>query len=225
MSLRGTERESVDADAVSDFDRTHVRAQFTIEPHPDAACSVLATGERGSDVDQDLLCRDGTCDGNCECRSEVSKSTDTESESVYVQSDVNDHCICPVFRSYDCIASIDRIRDASLEVSITAPTRDELERVIDALRKTGATVRLERIACSERGSNAAFDRLGAEPDADHLTEKQREAVVAAVEAGYYESPRKADLGDLAAELGVSRSAVSQRLNAVESKLVTAIVRN
>lgn len=56
-----------------------------------------------------------------------------------------------------------------------------------------------------------------------LTEKQREAVQTAVEMGYYETPRSASPADLAETLGVTRSALSQRLNAVETKLVTALV--
>jgi predicted DNA binding protein len=39
--------------------------------------------------------------------------------------------------------------------------------------------------------------------------------------GYYEQPRTTDLGAIADELGVSESAVSQRLNNAETKLVEA----
>lgn len=46
---------------------------------------------------------------------------------------------------------------------------------------------------------------------DVLTVPQREALVRAVEAGYFEVPRKTSLNDLADELGISDTAVSQRL--------------
>lgn len=57
---------------------------------------------------------------------------------------------------------------------------------------------------------------------DHLSEKQREVVELAIEAGYYDEPRQATLSDLAEMLGVSPSAVSQRLNAVEHKLIRSL---
>lgn len=44
-----------------------------------------------------------------------------------------------------------------------------------------------------------------------LTDKQHEALVAALEAGYFDVPRRINLTELAAELDVSDSAVSQRL--------------
>lgn len=44
-----------------------------------------------------------------------------------------------------------------------------------------------------------------------LTREQRIALVVALELGYFEVPRETQIGELAAELGISTSAVSQRL--------------
>lgn len=44
-----------------------------------------------------------------------------------------------------------------------------------------------------------------------LTQAQREALLVALEAGYFEVPRRCSLRDLSEELGVSDNAVSQRL--------------
>jgi len=55
-----------------------------------------------------------------------------------------------------------------------------------------------------------------------VTDKQLEATTLAVENGYYEQPREADLTDIAATIGITPSAVSQRLNAVERKLMIAL---
>ncbi|APW98675.1 bacterio-opsin activator [Halobiforma lacisalsi AJ5] len=217
MALQEPDRESESASAPDPS--SYVRAQFRIEPHPDAYCSVLDAGEREAEIDQDLLCRDGDCGDGCECRSEVSDPSNGGSQ--YIRTAVTDRCICPVFRRHDCITSIEGIERGSLRVSLTTPDRTELERIVDDLRETGATVQLERITSSGPDVDG---RTAPDPDADGLTEKQREAVVVAVESGYYETPRRADLADLADELGVSRSAVSQRLNAVESKLVNSLVR-
>ena len=53
-----------------------------------------------------------------------------------------------------------------------------------------------------------------------LTDAQRETLVAALEAGYFEVPRRTTLVELADELGVSDSAVSQRLRRGLSNLIT-----
>lgn len=55
-----------------------------------------------------------------------------------------------------------------------------------------------------------------------LTPLQRETLVFAIENGYYDEPRETDLEELSDALGVSKSAVSQRLRTAERKLITQI---
>ena len=52
-----------------------------------------------------------------------------------------------------------------------------------------------------------------------LTEKQREALVRAFDSGYFDVPRRATLTDLADELGVSDTAVSERLRRGTSLMI------
>jgi len=56
-----------------------------------------------------------------------------------------------------------------------------------------------------------------------LTDRQIETAVTAVERGYYEVPRETSLSDLGEEFGVTNSAISQRLRAVERTLVRSLV--
>lgn len=51
-----------------------------------------------------------------------------------------------------------------------------------------------------------------------LTAREREVLAAAVEAGYYEFPREATHDDVAADLGISASAVGKHLRRIESKI-------
>lgn len=53
---------------------------------------------------------------------------------------------------------------------------------------------------------------------DELSSEQEAALQAAVEYGYYETPRKIDAGELAERLGVPRSTLTYRLRRVESHL-------
>ena len=55
-----------------------------------------------------------------------------------------------------------------------------------------------------------------------LTERQREVVRTAVDLGYYEMPREATLDDVAAELDVAASTVSDHLRKAEAELMAAL---
>ncbi|WP_254763507.1 helix-turn-helix domain-containing protein [Natrinema marinum] len=58
---------------------------------------------------------------------------------------------------------------------------------------------------------------------DELPPEQRDALRAAVERGYYETPRRIDLSDLADVLEIPRSTLSYRLRRAEASLATAFV--
>lgn len=75
----------------------------------------------------------------------------------------------------------------------------------------------------ERDDDFELERLTAgTPPKDReygLTPEQREVLVTALEGGYFDVPREAQGSDLAAELGVSTNAVSQRLRRATGNLV------
>jgi predicted DNA binding protein len=58
----------------------------------------------------------------------------------------------------------------------------------------------------------------------NLSPTERSTIETAVESGYFESPREADLGALADEFGVSKTAVSQNLRRAEGKTLGALVQ-
>lgn len=55
-----------------------------------------------------------------------------------------------------------------------------------------------------------------------LTRRQGQAVLAALEAGYYDAPRKVTTGEVAQDLGIARSTFEEHLKAAESQLVRAL---
>ena len=195
----------------------HLRARFRIEPHEDASCGVVAACEKGDRVTQSIHAGGESCEGGC-CRAEL---VPLDEEPRMVSQAVTEHCICPVLQEYECVASIEAFDRGELVVTISVRDREVLESIVSGLREVGAGIRLIRITQSTEGTSSHADVL--EVEADAITEKQREAVALAAEIGYYETPRRADLGDLADRLDISRSAVSQRLTAVESKLIAGFV--
>lgn len=58
---------------------------------------------------------------------------------------------------------------------------------------------------------------------DYISDRQLEVARHAVAEGYYDKPREASLTDLSDNLGISPSAISQHLNAVEHRLIKALV--
>ena len=66
-------------------------------------------------------------------------------------------------------------------------------------------------------------RAQGEQATETVPAEQREALRTAVEHGYYETPRKIDLSELAAETGIPRSTLSYRLRRAEAQLAKQFV--
>ena len=79
-----------------------------------------------------------------------------------------------------------------------------------------------------------FDRIGmdytieyvrdVEEDGDLLTDKQRQVVEKAHELGYYDTPRKVSLSEVAEELGIAKSTCSEMLHRAEGKVMSEFLR-
>jgi hypothetical protein len=69
-----------------------------------------------------------------------------------------------------------------------------------------------------------FDRRRDRP-VSRLSERQREAVLAALDLGYYETPRQATHEDVAAELGCATNTASEHLQKAEAALLQTVLRN
>ena len=193
-----------------------VRAQLAIEPDPESSCAVANAGET-QDVTHHLKIQSDDDAGVCgECHTELALPAD-DRDRAYLTSDVNTNCICPVFENHDCIPEIRAVRSGTIIVALTVPRREVLRGILAELNTVGATVSIDWLVHSDQPDSVT------EIDVSSITDKQREAMETARELGYYETPRETDLGELADELGVSKSAVSQRLNAAETKLVTAFL--
>lgn len=187
---------------------------------PDEADCLLATVDgQVTDVTQHLKAdHDGT--GYGECHVEVTLEDEDGARHEYLQTTVGKNCTCLIFERTDCIPEIRAFESNRMTASLTLPDRSVLREVVEQVRATGATVRLRRVV---RG--AVDDGYTIQIDAKDITPKQREAIEVAVDEGYYENPRATDLDSLADELDISKSAVSQRLNAVETKLIQLLFSN
>ena len=105
-----------------------------------------------------------------------------------------------------------------LRVTLTVDDIDSIREVLECLERSGASVRPDGISPQVDGTDTAI-----EVDVSSVTPKQWEALELAFERGYYHRPREVELAELADELSISKSAVSQRLRAAETKLVAAVL--
>lgn len=195
-------------------DARELRAELRVRPSNPTGCALTRSHGTHEVVARDDVCVDGDCDPGCECRATV----ETDEGTRMVGKRMDENCVCPVFRDHDCVSSVKAVDRGELVIEVSLPSRDVLTSIVETLRDRGATVELRSI--SNVGASSSRRQLTI--DANSITEKQREAIAVAIEAGYYEKPREADLSDLADRLDVSRSAVSQRLTAAESTLIGAL---
>lgn len=94
--------------------------------------------------------------------------------------------------------------------------RDVLEGVLEA---AGETVGVELLSISpldEEGNSAVEGRF-------NLTSAQAEALSAAYEMGYFTVPREATAGDVAAEIGISKSAFGERLRRAQAAIFERVL--
>lgn len=94
-------------------------------------------------------------------------------------------------------------RDGSWRFQVRFPDHETLSAFFDDCRDRGVDVSLSKVL--NPGLPAG------DPWESSLTESQREALLTALEEGYFEVPRQSHLAEVAELLGVSDSAASQRL--------------
>lgn len=177
-----------------------IDVRMSIRPSGESDCP--PPDRESSSVRQSFYFGNGGMQG---CQMVISEDGDSEYRTV----DPCDACPCFVLSTQDCVAELLEIRDGRLIYSVTIPDRSKLAPLVENLRETGATVSVNRILAGDT----------ADDDPSTLTETQRETLIKAIEAGYYDQPRKATLDDIAEHFDITASAASQRLNSVTRRLV------
>lgn len=194
---------------------TPLRAIVEVAPPEGVHCPVADETPNAAAVTQTITERadDRTC------QSEVTVADETGPRTELLSTPIGASCVCSTIKQFECVYDIQSVREGALRISIVVFDRTLLEEITAALEEIGAEFDLKRLSTPGDESQSTV-----EVDAAEITEKQREALELAVDRGYYERPREATLQDLADRLGVSPSAVSQRLNAAESTLVRSLTR-
>lgn len=128
-------------------------------------------------------------------------------------------CVCGRIESVGIPVAKRRVRNEKLELVFHASDPEQLRTALTRLRDS-ADVWLRQLIESEW----VLDPTEVSTvDLRALTDRQTEVLRTAHEAGHFDRPRTASVGDLAAELNVSSSTVTQHLDAALRKMLDQIV--
>jgi hypothetical protein len=101
------------------------------------------------------------------------------------------------------------IVDGVADLEITAP-RDRLSSLADQFRALGLQFDVQSVRTSIDSESVVSDG-------------QRRLIETAVEEGYYDTPRRCTLTELADQLGIAKSTASERLHRAEGAIIRAFV--
>jgi predicted DNA binding protein len=103
------------------------------------------------------------------------------------------------------------VRDGVENWHIMAPTREELQEVVAGLEQCAEIAYIRNVE-------------GAETEVG-LTERQMNTLKTAVELGYFDTPRRASIKDVARKLGISPSTAVEHLRKAEKKVLESYARS
>ena len=152
------------------------------------------------------------------CRGEVLVAGEEPQIHTY-QNSIGPECIDPVLHEHDCLPHIVDVDRDWITIMLYPPSREVLTEIIRDLRDQGHSVNLQRIV--------SFDEFERDDvalcDLSVLTDKERLTIERAIKMGYYDRNDSTDLEDLAEEFGVTKSAISHRLNSGERRIMQNIL--
>lgn len=128
-------------------------------------------------------------------------------------------CACEVVETEGTPVSSIRAEEGALYLTVRASDVETLSDIVGALREQFDGVELQQLL--RTGEREAADL--AFVDRSRLTDRQREVLETAHEMGYFEYPKRANAGDVAEAIGISRSTFSEHLGAAQTKLLDAIL--
>ncbi|ELZ25151.1 helix-turn-helix domain-containing protein [Natrinema limicola] len=143
------------------------------------------------------------------------------SSTVYrFERDLDGDCPCACIEQFDCPLVGVRAHGAALYLTFHAPDMAQLQAVIGALRERYATLDVQRLLQSQQEhteQNLVF------VDRNTLTDRQAEVLETAHRMGYFEHPKRANAGEVADELGITGTTLTEHLAAAQTKLLDAIL--
>lgn len=134
--------------------------------------------------------------------------------------DLGQGCPCERVEQFDCPVLDVHTRGNDLHLVFHAPDMDVLHEVIAALQSDFQGIDVTRLL---RSSDEDEDESLVFVDRSELTTRQEEVLRTAHRMGYFEHPKDANAGEVAAELGITTSTFTEHLAAAQRKLLASIL--
>ncbi|QKY17574.1 helix-turn-helix domain-containing protein [Halorubrum sp. CBA1229] len=185
-----------------------LRVDLEVDPADEWDCPMVTQAESASEVTVNAV--------GDECTVEVHPAG---GEGIRRdRGEVSEDCLCRVFQEFGHVPHVRRVDEGTVLVTSYVDDRAAVREVVAALRSVLDRVRLVRLAVVTGPESTEQATV----DLSALTPKQREGMELAVVRGYFDDDGDVSLGELADELDISKSALSQRLRAAQAKLVTDV---
>ena len=199
--------------------------EFT-EPSPCTVADVAAETDSTIDAVWRSVATDGAVDTVTEFLVEAEERPDANG-TAHVLSVADRHllrhvhdggvdCPCECLGRFGCATQRYVAREGTLRLVFNAADFEELQAVVGELRDRFPDVDVRRLVRSP-DTEATRDAVFA--DRGRLTERQLEVLRTAYRMGYFERPRGANATEVAAELDVGPSTITEHLAAAQRKLL------
>ncbi|MBZ6494387.1 helix-turn-helix domain-containing protein [Natrinema longum] len=129
-------------------------------------------------------------------------------------------CPCECIEEHDCPVVDVRTQGAALYLTFHAPDMHGLQAIIGELRDRYANLDVQRLLQSQQDHD---ERNLVFVDRSLLTDRQTEVLETAHRMGYFEHPKRANAGEVAAELDITGTTFTEHLAAAQTKLLDAIL--
>ncbi len=178
-------------------------------------------GADGPEADEDRVVIEFLADADLDVPDGVETVFDYGEKAAYrFETACSDASPFAVLDRYGVPATETVIRDGRLLVTFHASDLATLRAVLEALQETCTDLQVLRLLQSsstpEESDLVTFDR-------SELTERQREVLTAAYDAGYFDHPKGANAGEVAESLGIDRSTFAEHLAAVQRKVFDTVL--
>lgn len=155
-------------------------------------------------------------DGRCHCDVSVREPDDCRGiVTKYGSRPICDHCPGTVFSEYGCLPRYKRVGDGWFVMETCVSDTETVAEVVGEIREICERVSVRSMVPIDTPVVSDICNV----DIAELTTKQREAVHAAVEAGYYDPDSSMSLSQVGDRLSLSSSALSQRLRRAEANVM------
>lgn len=156
--------------------------------------------------------------GHCLAELKVLEQGDNSPSTRTFSSPICEHCPGVVFSRYGCIPRFLESEAGSFVVETHLDDVDTLSTLVAEIRERCQSVTLRSLSSNDRSDVIESCSI----DLSSLTPKQREAISKAKDSGHYDLNSDTSLEDVAMQMGISTSALSQRLQRAEANIMAQL---